>query len=205
MSEHAVIRPRSILAAVLLAGCIMAVYRTAGGAPPREAAQPARAGQCRGADSAAVSAARAALNNEERELGILLERDPGQQRPRIVFNPILSRVARQRARDMAARGYFSHTDPDGFGANHHVERAGYRLPGFYDHTPAGNNIESIGAGYEVAAIAWRGWMNSTGHRTHLLALNSFYREQTEYGVGYAWSRDSEYHHYWVVLIARPGC
>jgi len=73
------------------------------------------------------------------------------------------------------------------------------------YQPAGNTIESIGAGYEVAAIAWRGWMNSTGHRTHLLALNSFYREQTEYGVGYAWSRDSEYHDYWVVLIARPGC
>ncbi|MFL5540042.1 MAG: CAP domain-containing protein [Longimicrobiaceae bacterium] len=184
----------------------MTVYRPAGATPSGDAARPMEAGQpCPRPDSAAVAAARVALSTEERELGILLERDPGQRRPRIVFNPILSRVARQRARDMAARDYLGHTDPDGFGANHHVERAGYRLPAFYDHSPAGNNIESIGGGYEVAAIAWRGWMHSPGHRTHLLGLEPFYREQSEYGVGYAWSRDSKYHHYWAVLIARPGC
>jgi uncharacterized protein YkwD len=47
-------------------------------------------------------------------------------------------------------------------------------------------------------------MDSTGHRTHLLGLDSFYAEQVEYGVGYTYDPASPYHHYWVVITAKPG-
>lgn len=169
----------------------------------RNAAAAEVASQC--STSSAVSVSRAEPNAAEREVGRMLEQDQGQRRPRIVFNPVLARVARQRAEDMAARNYFDHTDPDGLGANTHVTRAGYQLPDFYNRSPAGNNIESIGAGYRSPTEAWQGWMSSTGHRTHLLGLQDFYRDQSEYGIGYAHAPGTEYVHYWVVLIAKPAC
>ena len=205
----------ALAAWALLAGCPAFARDPAGNpAPPGEsepagpvprrkwASEPKE--ECR--PGAAVRAdSGVGLNAQERELGTLLEHDAGQQRTRLVFNPILARVAGQRARDMAARNYFSHTDPDGFGANHHATQAGYRLPEHYDHAPAGNSIESIGAGYASAAEAWDGWMRSPPHRAHLLGLEPFYQQQTEYGVGYAYSPGSKYGHYWSVLIAKPQC
>src|SRR4051812_17752181 len=68
----------------------------------------------------------------ERQLGDLLTHDHGQTRTKLVWNPILARVARERAWDMARRNYFSHVNPDGLGANTLVERAGYVLPANYD-------------------------------------------------------------------------
>lgn len=147
----------------------------------------------------------AVLRPREQEVARLLENDPGQQRPRLVLNPVLAAVARQKAQDMARRNYYEHVDPDGHGANYLVLRAGYSLPDYYDHSPAGNNIESMGGGYPTAAAAWAGWMGSPGHRTHILGLTRGYRAQSEYGVGYAFRNDSEYGHYWVVLIAKPAC
>ena len=48
-------------------------------------------------------------------------------------------------------------------------------------------------------------MKSAPHRAHLLGLEPFTQQQTEYGVGYAHSPNATYLHYWVVLIARPQC
>lgn len=140
----------------------------------------------------------------EGELAALLTGDRGQRRPRLVWNPILARVARERAWDMAVRGYFSHVNPDGLGANTLVERAGYRLPTAYDHRPAGNNIESAAEGYASPGTAWRHWMASPHHRAHLLGLNAEFQQQTEFGIGYALRPGSKFGSYWVVLIARPA-
>jgi uncharacterized protein YkwD len=105
---------------------------------------------------------------------------------------------------MAVRGYFSHVNPDGLGANTLVTRAGYRLPDNYDHSLAGNNIESAAEGYASAATAWRHWMGSPHHRSHLLGLNAQQREQSEFGIGYVLRPGSRFGSYWVVLIARPA-
>jgi len=138
----------------------------------------------------------------ERELACILTRDPGQRHPRLAPNAILARVARERARDMAARGYFAHVTPEGLGANTLVERAGYALPAAYDHRPAGNNIESAAEGYATAESAWRSWMGSPHHRAHLLGLEPQFRPQREFGIGYA--RRPGGAACWVVLIAEPA-
>jgi uncharacterized protein YkwD len=140
----------------------------------------------------------------EEQLANLLTRDRGQQRPRLVWNPILARVARERAWDMARRGYFAHVNPEGLGANTLVTRAGYVLPDNYDHSLAGNNIESAAEGYASAEAVWRHWMGSPHHRSHLLGLNPQQREQSEFGIGYVVRPGSKFGVYWVVLIARPG-
>ncbi|MFL5538473.1 MAG: CAP domain-containing protein [Longimicrobiaceae bacterium] len=140
----------------------------------------------------------------EGELAEILTHDPGQRRPRLAWNPILAKVARERAWDMAVRGYFAHVTPEGIGPNTLVERAGYVLPAAYDHALSGNNIESAAQGYASARAAWRHWMGSPPHRAHLLGLDPEQRRQSEFGIGYAQRPGDRFGAYWVVLIAEPG-
>ena len=142
-----------------------------------------------------------ALNEEEAAVAVLMENDSGQRRNNPVCDPILSQVARARARDMALRGYFSHTNPDGKGPNILVLEAGYPLPDWYSDTLNANNIESIGAGHVSPDKIWQGWLDSQSHRTHVLGTQDFYAEQEAYGVGYYFNPDSPSKHYWVFLSA----
>jgi hypothetical protein len=82
------------------------------------------------------------------ELAALLTNDPGQQRTSLTCNPVLAQVAMQRAEDMANRNYYAHVNPDGYGPNYLVRAAGYVLPANYSQQQTGNNVESIGAGYQ---------------------------------------------------------
>src|SRR5215218_5640958 len=82
---------------LLLSGCMVSVSRTV--AVPGEV----RPGLRRSANS--VAAVR------EGELAEILTHDPGQRRPRLAWNPILAKVARERAWNMAVRGYFAHVTP----------------------------------------------------------------------------------------------
>lgn len=143
-------------------------------------------------------------NAEEAAVADLFAHDPGQTRTGITCSPVLAEVARARAEDMARRHYFNHTNPDGFGPNYLATQAGFRLPSYYSRESDGNNIESIAAGVASPADVWSVWMASDAHRSHLLADNGFYREQTEIGVGYFNDPTSEYGHYWVILTAKAG-
>lgn len=144
------------------------------------------------------------LNSKEQAIATFMQQDSAQQRPSLTCNTILAQVARQRAEDMAQRNYFSHTTPEGYGPNYLVTQAGYVLPSFYSSDLDANNIESIAAGNSTASATWQQWMNSPGHQTHLLGLNSFYAEQIQYGIGYAENPSSRYRYYWVVITAKPG-
>lgn len=141
------------------------------------------------------------LNDHELAVAQLMEADSGQQRANPVCDPTLSQVARARARDMAMRDYFSHTNPDGKGPNQLVREAGYTLPDWYGSAPDSNNIESISAGRPTADAVWQAWLNSSSHRMHVLGTDPFYAEQDAYGIGYYYNPDSVYQHYWVLLSA----
>lgn len=153
--------------------------------------------------TAAAQSSFAGLNSQEQALLNLLANASGQKRPFVKVDPVLSQVARARAADMANRNYFGHTDPDGRGPNWHVQRAGYKLPASYGTSTSANYIESIGAGQTSASSVWSEWMGSSGHRTHLLASDSFYAAQTSVGIGYVNDSGSRYGHYWVVITAPP--
>jgi uncharacterized protein YkwD len=133
-----------------------------------------------------------------------MRNDPQQQRSSLICNAILVQVAREKALDMATRGYFGHTNPDGYGPNFLVEQAGYLLPSYYNHTPSGNNIESLAGGYSNADDVWQAWIGSSTHRTHVLGEHPFFAEQVDYGVGHIYDAASSHKHYWVLLSARPG-
>lgn len=141
------------------------------------------------------------LNAEEQAVLDLMATAEYQGRDVIHCNPILARVARARAADMAARAYFGHTDPDGHGPNFMVSAAGFELPGWYDHRNEANNLESIGGGYVAPDKVWAAWMSSPNHRVHILGTNSFYADQHEVGVGYVNDPNSPFGTYWVVITA----
>lgn len=143
-------------------------------------------------------------NAMEVALSQLLENHPDQRRFPMVVHPILARVARAKAWDMANRGYEGHIDPDGHGANWLVRQAGYRLPDFYSKLPAGNNVESLQhGGVSEVNEALRLWLTSEGHRIQLLGLDDFYWVQTNYGIGYAHVPGSRKEHYYVFISAPP--
>ena len=140
-------------------------------------------------------------NAQELDIANRMTTSSGQRRAFMVPDPILSQVARERATDMAKRGYFDHINPDGHGANYLVRKAGYILPSGYPSD--GNNLESIAAGGSTAGITWGDWMGSPDHKRHLLGELDFFATQTSYGIGYCEDPHSQYRFYWVVLTAPP--
>ncbi|MFC9327052.1 sigma-70 family RNA polymerase sigma factor [Kitasatospora sp. NPDC057015] len=74
-------------------------------------------------------------------------------------DPRLSEAAQRHSDDMAARGYFDHTDPDGVTAPQRITAAGYRWTTY---------AENIGFGRDDAAVVVGELMNTPDHRAHIL-------------------------------------
>ncbi len=79
------------------------------------------------------------------------------------LDPTLESVARQRAEDMASKGYFSHTSPSGVTAFTLLDGAGYK------YAIAGENIARNNyPDAQTVDTAMTGFMNSPGHRENIL-------------------------------------
>lgn len=87
------------------------------------------------------------------------QRSQAGQAP-LEFAPDLGRVAQAHACDMARRGYFSHTSPDGRGMMARAQQAG--LTGY---CAMGENIAK---GQPDVPSVMASWMRSTGHRRNIL-------------------------------------
>ncbi|MBI5004417.1 hypothetical protein HZC00_04990 [Candidatus Kaiserbacteria bacterium] len=74
-------------------------------------------------------------------------------------NPVLVAAAQTKADDMAAKGYFAHTSPDGTDPWHWFAEAGYQ----FDY--AGENLA---IDFSDSADVERAWMNSPTHRENIL-------------------------------------
>jgi hypothetical protein len=149
--------------------------------------------------ASAFPAAAQTPNSQEQQIGSYLT----SRRSGMVFDPIIARVARARAQDMADRGYFGHVNPDGVAANYLLRQAGYDLPDWWGNDRSANYVESIAAGLGSASATWESWMNSPDHRRHILGEDSFYASQKHYGVGFVADPSSRYRYYWVIITAPP--
>ena len=87
-----------------------------------------------------------------------IERSEAGEEP-LVYNMALERAAQAHAEDMAEKGYFSHTAPDGSDFSARADAAGYT--GF----PGGENIAQ---GQRSPEQVMNSWMNSQGHRENIL-------------------------------------
>lgn len=86
-------------------------------------------------------------------------------------SPVLDRAAQMKADDMASKGYFAHTSPEGISPWYWFQLAGYR------YTHAGENLA---VNFYDSKDVVEAWMRSEGHRKNI--LNEKY---TEIGVGVA--------------------
>lgn len=105
----------------------------------------------------------------------------------LTHDALLSEVARCHSEDMLARGFFSHTNPDGEDPFDRLANAGvtYRI--------AGENVAMLSNYPNPAEGVVEGWMDSAGHRENILR-ESF----THSGLGVA--REGETYYFTQVFI-----
>lgn len=126
----------------------------------------------------------------------------------LVWNDTLAKVAEAKALDMATRGYFGHTDPEGYGMNYYMNKAGYKLPARWLASKEANYFESLNAGAPSGEAAIRTLIidegvPTLGHRKHLLGLDAWNASMIDVGIGYARPlAGGEYKSYVCVLIAK---
>ncbi len=153
------------------------------------------------AASAATPTAVCDLAPKEQGLAQLLIASPMQLRSSLDCDPALVAIARERAHDMATRGYFKHHTPEGVGPNDFLRSRGFLLPRRY---PAGhgNTVEAIVGGYADPREVWTELLGSALHRAHVLGDDATFREQDRYGIGYVREWNTPQVDFWVLLIAR---
>ncbi|MEU0050424.1 sigma-70 family RNA polymerase sigma factor [Streptomyces sp. NPDC006309] len=71
----------------------------------------------------------------------------------------LDKAAQGHSDDMAARGFFDHTNPDGAGPGERITAAGYRWSTYG---------ENIARGQQTPQAVMDSWMHSPGHRANIL-------------------------------------
>jgi len=102
--------------------------------------------------------------------------------PALVWNPAVAAVAQAHSEDMLARGFFSHTNPDGASPFDRLAAANI------DFSSA---AENIAFGYPTAEAVLAGWLGSLGHRANIENCTL-----TEHGVGLDGT-------YWTHVFIRP--
>lgn len=123
-----------------------------------------------------------------KELGVNL--GEVKAKPALRWNDTLASVAEHKALDMATRGYFGHIDPEGYGMNYYINKAGYKLEAYMLRSKSENFFESIDAGADSGIGAIKDLIidqgtPGLGHRVHLLGMDEFYADLTDIGIGYA--------------------
>lgn len=82
-----------------------------------------------------------------------------QGRAAITYDNRLEAAARAHARDMARRGFMSHTGSDGSTLANRLKRARYKYC---------FGAENIAVGQKTLSAAMTAWMRSSGHRQNIL-------------------------------------
>ncbi len=94
----------------------------------------------------------------------------------LTYSEKLATIGRYHSDDMAAKGYFAHTGPDGQSLTDRYDRFGYDCRATIDtfkYATGGENIYKSVASKrrpvdEVASEAVQGWLDSKSHRKNLL-------------------------------------
>jgi uncharacterized protein YkwD len=135
--------------------------------PSSVPSSPAAAAADTGREAAAEAAVLTLVNAERAKVGC----SPVQA------SRGLSALAGAYSRDMAERGFFSHTDPDGASPWDRAAKAGVE----------GLAAENIARGQADAQAVMESWMNSDGHRANILNC-----DYTRLGVGVHFAEGGPY-------------
>ncbi len=80
----------------------------------------------------------------------------------LVISPTLQKAAQLKADDMAEKGYFAHTSPEGHSPWYWFGQAGY------DFSYAGENLA---VNFDESVDVNKAWMNSPGHKANIMNGN----------------------------------
>ncbi len=138
------------------------------------------------------------LTPQAQKLAKLIIENPEQQRIELKCNPLLAKVAQDKAKEMSELGRVTHIGHSS--ANQRLIDAGYPLAEIYPRVMS-NQVEAISGGLSTAEEAFKGFFNSEDHHMHLMAKHEFYMLQNEIGVGFHYEWSSPHVEYWVVYIA----
>ena len=86
--------------------------------------------------------------------------------PALTLNILLEHSATKHARDMIKRDFFDHVNPDGFSPTQRIKAEGYPQQTCSCSIYYGENIAK---GQHTAESVMHDWMNSPGHRAHILS------------------------------------
>ncbi|WP_420725078.1 CAP domain-containing protein [Hwanghaeella sp. LZ110] len=116
------------------------------------------------------------------------------QLPPLQPNAFLNRAGMAQARDMLARDFFSHTNPDNVGPGERATKAGYKWSLV---------LENIAAGQSTPRDVVNAWIASKeGHREAMLNP-----DVTELGIGYVFAPFDPGRikslHYWAMTLGKP--
>ena len=139
-------------------------------------------------------------NPKARALAKLVIEDSDQLRSYLSCNSLLSKIAQEKAEEMAMAGEVSHYGAGGF-PNQRLIEGGYNLMLPDVDALYANHVEAIQGGDSRADEILSKFKNSYAHRVHLFGEHDFFLKQDEIGVGYAYNWDSPHVDYWVVYIA----
>ena len=127
---------------------------------------------------------------------------------KLVWNATLAKAAEVKAMDMAKREYFAHVDPEGYGMNYHINKAGYQLDAIMLNKKDNNFFESIQAGAidgdaVIKELIIDEGVSSFGHRKHLLGLDKWNSSLVDIGIGFVRvDSGSKYRTYTSIIIAK---
>lgn len=102
------------------------------------------------------------LTNRERE---------AYDAPELHVNELLTQAAELKAQDMAAKGYFAHTSPEGHSPWYWLQQVGYK------YSSAGENLA---VNFYDSEDVDQAWMNSPTHKANIIK-----KDYTEIGIGVA--------------------
>ncbi|UII58630.1 CAP domain-containing protein (plasmid) [Cytobacillus spongiae] len=140
-------------------------------APKREAPAPAPAPAANEQKQQQASEEAGQLSQYEQKVVELTNQERAKQGlPALKVDPELSKVAREKSRDMQANNYFSHDSPTYGSPFDMMKQFGIQ------YNSAGENIAM---GQTTPEEVVQAWMNSDGHRKNILSSNF-----THIGVGY---------------------
>ncbi|MGG3913757.1 CAP domain-containing protein [Rossellomorea vietnamensis] len=140
-------------------------------APKSEAPAPAPASNEQKQQSEQASEQSGQLSQFEQKVVELTNQERAKQGlPALKVDAELSKVAREKSRDMQANNYFSHTSPTYGSPFDMMKQFGI------EYSSAGENIAM---GQQTPEEVVQAWMNSEGHRKNIMSSN-----YTHIGVGY---------------------
>lgn len=107
----------------------------------------------------------------------------------VVWNDVLFTASASHSKDMVARNYFAHTNPDGLSAGQRVTTAGYSFS---------ITGENIAAGQVGIASVMSAWLGSAGHCNSI--MNSRF---VDVAVACVATNQAAYRTYWTMELAAP--